>query len=137
MPTVYPPKISTFLIADAIRREVHGKITIIGAFAGGQILLAPGSTFPAALPLAFFTAFTEGEGNFKARLRIFDPNNNRLGNEVEIGSVTKLPDQPMQLMVNFNVLPFPMSGTYKIEVSLDDRVYTEHISISISPKPFT
>jgi hypothetical protein len=32
----YPDRLDIFLVADALRQEVGGKVTILGAYAGGR-----------------------------------------------------------------------------------------------------
>jgi hypothetical protein len=137
MAKVYPTKIDLFLAAESLRQELGGKITIIGAFAGGHILLASGTSFPAHMPLGILIAFYEGEGNFKARLRMSDAHGKQLGQDVEIGSIEKFAEQPMQLMVNFGIFELTGIGKYKIDAFLDDRAYTDYLTISVSDKPFT
>lgn len=135
MPKVYPTKISVFLIADAIRNEVGGKTTIMGAFAGGQVIFPTGAQFPAAIPLAVFAVFNDGEGTFTARLLISHEADKTIAGDVSWGDVAKMPDQPMQMMANFNLFVFPALGEYKAEILLDDHSYTEHISIRIGDQP--
>jgi hypothetical protein len=137
MANVYPPKIDTFLIADAVRQEASKKATIIGAFAGGQIFVSPGSTFPVAFPMAIYAVFSEGEGTFKGGLNILDPNNNPLGPDIAVGEVTKTAEQPLQMILNFTLFPFPKAGVYTTKISLDDHVYLEKFSIAVSPVPIT
>jgi len=41
----------------------------------------------------------------------------------------------MQLMVNFGIFPLPSTGTYNVEMFLDDRVYRDQVYVSLSDKP--
>jgi hypothetical protein len=131
---VYPKKDALFLIADSLVPNATGKTTIIGAFAAGQILLTPGASFPASIPFAVYMVFQDGEGTFKTNIRIVGPDNTSLIGDVAVGDTLKLAGQPFQLNVNFNLFQFPREGTYKVEVLLDDHVYSNNISIRISEK---
>jgi hypothetical protein len=132
---VYPKKDSIFLIADSIVPSATGKTTIIGAYAAGEILLAPGSSFPATIPLGVYMVFQDGEGSFKAKIRILEPDDKSIIGDVLIGDALKLAGQPLQLNVNINLFQFGRAGTYKVQVLLDDHVYSNEISIRVSEKP--
>jgi hypothetical protein len=136
MAKVYPDKIDIFLAADAIRQEIGGKITIMGAFVGNQILLAPDTPLPAHMPLAILAAFYGGEGDFETKLRIKEPSGAESG-ELVTGRLNKVANQAMQVMVNFGLFGIVSLGKYKIDVILDDHVYTEYLTVGMSDKPFT
>lgn len=135
MPKVYPSETDTFLVAEALRQEMGNKITIMGAFAAGNILLPPEAKFPAAISLAFYTVFRDGEGVFQAKLRITDPNGKLITPNLPMGNTTKLASQPMQVSMNFGMFPLAMPGKYKIEIMLDDHIYEKSMSITVSDKP--
>src|SRR4051812_22136847 len=116
MPKVYPPKVDLFLIADALRQEVGGKVTIMGAFSGGRIVFGPDTIFPVGLPLAFFAAFQEGEGTFKLSVSVKDPAGQELLPKADLNETTKTTGDTLQLMVNFNVFVFPAVGKYQVEL---------------------
>ena len=132
---VYPKKESLFLIADQIVPNATGKATIIGAFAAGQILLSPGASFPATLPLGVYMVFQDGEGTFKSKIRIIGPDDKSILGDVLIGDTMKLAGQPLQVNVNINLFQFSREGTYKVEILLDDHVYSNNISIRVSETP--
>ncbi|MGO9173568.1 MAG: DUF6941 family protein [Rhodomicrobium sp.] len=134
MPSKYPDKASIFLAADAVRQEVGGKVTLMGIFADGRIVLPAGTTFPAALPLAFFISFSDGEGVFATRLKVTDPNGRQLA-DAQVGNATKNPDQPMQVIINFNPFIVPSVGQYTVTLFLDKSVYHNYISVSLANSP--
>ncbi len=124
-----PSGIYNFLVADNVRQESTGKVTIIGAFSAGQIILTGKPVFPVSLPLAFFVVFKDGEGIFDAKIRITDPNQKTIGDAISLGLLTKNPQQAMQLLINFPMIPLIGEGEYKVEIMLDDRVYTEEFVV--------
>jgi hypothetical protein len=136
MAKVYPSKLDLFLASDALRQEVGGKVTIMGAFAGGQIQLAPNTPLPAHMPLAILAAFYDGEGDFETKLRIKNPSGEDTG-ELGTGRITKQPSQAMQIMVNFGIFGIQSLGKYRVDVILDDHIYTEYLTFSLSDKSFT
>ena len=136
MANTYPEKIDLFLVAESLRQERGGKITILGAFSGGRVLLSKGGTFPVALPIAFLIAFNVGKGHFKTRIRITDPNGEPVVEDLPTGDIDKAPEQTMQLMVNFGVFEFSMPGRYRVDSFLDDRVYTEYLNVGVGYQTF-
>jgi hypothetical protein len=132
---VYPKKELLFLIADSIVSSATGKATIIGAYAAGEILLTPGASFPATVQLGVYMIFQDGEGEFKVTIRVLDPDNKSIIGDVPVGDALKLAGQPLQLNVNINLFQFPREGAYKVEILLDDHVYSNNISIRVSEKP--
>lgn len=132
MSKVYPEKIDIFMAADALRQERGGKITILGAFAGGHVLISKDATFPFVMPIAFLIGFYNGEGSFDAKIRISDPSGKPVSPDLSIGRIEKTPEQSMQLMVNFGVFEFPVAGKYRVDAFLDDRMYTDYLTVSLS-----
>ena len=134
MPGNLPSQV-LFLIAELLRPDLGNKINIMGAFAAGQILVNPGTAFPVFLPFAIYSVFDGGDGKFKVRVRISEQNGNPIIDSADLPDAEKLPEAPMQMMINFNVLRFPSPGRYKVEIFLDNHVYANDISIRISDKP--
>ncbi len=137
MAKVYPDKIDIFLAADALRQERGGKITIMGAFAGGLVMVSKEATFPLLMPIAFLIGFYSGEGHFEWKLRISNPAGDIIAPDWPTGALDKLPGQPMQIMVNFGIFEFASVGKYRIDTFLDDRIYTDYLTVGVSDQPFT
>ena len=127
-----PSEIHFFLLADAIRQELGGKLTIIGAYSGGGIVFAKNQTFPAAMPLSILVIFKDGEGTFQGKLRVLDPLNKPAIPEFPLGQVSKVANQVMQLALNFPAFQFPSAGTFKVQIELDGHVYDESFSITLA-----
>jgi hypothetical protein len=136
MAKIYPSKLNLFLAAEALRQEMGGKITIMGAFAGGQIVLPAKTPLPAHMSLAILAAFYDGEGDFETKLRITDPSGEETP-ELPTGRISKISGQAMQVAVNFGLFAVGALGRYKIDILLDDHLYTDYLSVSMSDQPFT
>jgi hypothetical protein len=72
MPGNRPSQI-LFLVAELLRPDLGNKVSIMGAFAAGQVLVNPGTAFPIFLPFAIYSVFDGGDGTFQVRVRISDP----------------------------------------------------------------
>lgn len=130
MPKTFPSKIHTFLVADAVRAEANGKATILGAMSGGRIIIQGDPKFPIAVPLAFFVAFTDGEGDFAISIRVIDPAGTPMSADLSIGQLKKTPEQSLQLLINFPLIPFITEGRFKVQILLDDHVYEDGFSVA-------
>src|SRR3990170_6853318 len=93
MPKMLPKRIH-FLIADAIREETGGKLTVMGLYAGNDIRLQgplpteiPDGMKGIAIPsLAILAIITDGHGEFRTQFYLYDPNDKLLGQ----GAASKL-----------------------------------------------
>lgn len=119
-----PTTLKQFIVAEFVRNELGGKVTIIGAYAGGHILLSPSTTFPANFPLAFYGVFEDGVGEFDVKLQILSPDDEVQVDGI-IGKAIKKPDQALTLA--FSIAPFrPNSfGEYRFKIMLDDKAFFE------------
>ena len=127
----FPSKIYNFIVADAVREEANKKVTVLGAMAGGNILVQGTVVFPVNIPLAFLVTFTDGMGEFETKFRVVDPNGKIMGQEFSLGKIIKNPDQAMQLIVNFNNIPIIKPGRFQVRVMLDDHVYDESFAVGV------
>lgn len=117
-----PSRADLFLIAESLRQEQYGRISILGSYALGQILINPDQALPVALPLAIHALFREGEGKFKQRLRILTPSGKEMFS-INLPDVEKKPEESLAFGVNFAVMSLPEIGPYKVEIILDDKPF--------------
>jgi|SRR5271165_260057 len=134
MANTYPKDVTVFLAADAIRQEMGGKVSLLGVFANGSIVLPQEAKFPAGLPLAFYFAFADGEGKFSPALRIIDPSGKQV-TDLKMADTVKKYNESMQFVINFGVFLIPMVGKYQVDLMLDGRVYVNSITISVANNP--
>lgn len=99
-------------------------------------MVEAGTEFPLMLPLAFLFVFETGEGEFDSKVRITDPKGN-VGEPLSTGRVAKPVGQPAQIMVNFGAMLIHATGTFKIELILDDHNYASHFTVNFAQRPIT
>jgi hypothetical protein len=122
------------IVADAIRQEAGGKVSLLGVFADGRIVVSVGSSLPLVLPLAFYFLFTDGEGSFDGKLRVLSPTSKVLF-DLSLGKQTKHKGQPMTTSVALMGLSLPEWGDYQAILTLDDRRYVRGFSLAAGLPP--
>jgi len=131
----YPSDETTKLvIADDVRQEQGGKVTILGIYSGSVInvsLTMPSinsiNLAPALPSLAFLWWFADGEGHFNMTASVTDPNGTIMFN-LPNTNVQKNPDGDMNIMMK--VAPFPLiAGEYKCSITLDQQEYRRSFKI--------
>lgn len=108
----------TFLLSEDAREEVNKKISILGLFAGAEMIVYAREGAPMLIPsLSFFFSFTRGEGSFGAHVTVTDPNAVTFIDH-DVGQVQKPPGAAaMNVMVR--VSPFkPVVGTNRVVLRL-------------------
>lgn len=129
MPKVLPKQLR-FLLADSIREELGGKLTVIGLYTGGEVILqgampedVPDGFEGIALPgLSILAVFEDGEGEFQVQFQVYDPSKRPLGKSAPT-TVVKAKNATQNLI--FPIMPFPVPrlGRYRFELRLDNRKY--------------
>jgi hypothetical protein len=130
MTKVAPSKLAFVIVAENIRQELGGKVTIIGAFLGGRIVLPKDAVFPATMALGFYALFDDGDGEFNTKVRLFNPDSDQMGPDIDLGKSTKFPNQSLGIIVNFPIFQVVKAGRYSIEIYLDDHVYKDGFAVS-------
>lgn len=119
-----------FLICDDVRPEPGNKASYLGVLGSDRAVLnvPPGDN--AVLPgLAFIFTFVDGEGTFKLKLGVIDPEGkNRMPEVGEGADLSKVPNVISTMI--FKIAPFQATeGEYKVFVELDATRYERHFSI--------
>jgi hypothetical protein len=129
MLTVLPRQIH-FLLADSVREELGGKLTVIGLYTGGEVILQ--GAMPADVPkgyermalpgLTILAVCEDGEGQFQLEFELYDPSDRPLGKSAPT-QVVKAKNAPQNLI--FPLVPFlvPRFGRYRFELRLNNRKY--------------
>lgn len=130
-----PSGIKTFVVAENVRTEAHGKGTILGVFAGGIIVVPKTSIFPVNFPLAFYVVFSDGEGVFDTKLDLSDPTGKPLGTTFPMGLQTMEPTKSLQLLINFPLISLPVAGRYEVAITLDNRKYRDSFTVRTGDAP--
>ena len=136
-----PTKIQ-FLLADAVRQEALGKLSLLGLYSGDVILLT--GPLPKTLPegqqalaipsLAILATIMDGHGTFPTTGRLIDPNNKTFA-AGPVQPVTKTNSGPFNYILP--MVPFPVTafGTYRFELTIKGKKYTYRFVVRhIDPK---
>ncbi len=130
------------LVAEDIRQEVFGKVTLVGLMPGEQFLVSgkPDANAPAGVAFAiaslgFLFVITGGEGKFKARVKVIAPDKKRTT------IVNTLMDRPVEKIAGRTAIfgttakPFvcPSFGTYTVQMELDKAKFAFPMKIEQGP----
>lgn len=126
-----------FLVCDDFRQENGGKTTLLGVY--GNTLVAEkgkenGNEEEFAIPsLAFYTAFSDGEGEFTASIQVKGPDGTLLLPPDTKQIVSKKSDGWLTLA--FKMMPFRITpGTHTLVIYLDDKEYARDFYVQLSDK---
>ena len=116
-----------FILAEDLRQEAPGKLSIFGFMAGDQILVGgdPPKEFPGAafiLPsLAFLFVISAGEGNFGGRLRVIAPDRKTVVFDAPFQAPLEK-KKGVSAIFGTGARPFlgPSYGTYTAEFTLQE-----------------
>jgi len=128
MSKIFPTQMDIFIVADSVRQESGGKVSLLGVFAGGRIVIGSNQRLPAPIPLAFYCLFSSGEGEFAAKAKIHTPSKGEIG-PFDLPGVTKIPNQSITMLLNFPIIVLPDLGKYVLEIFLDDKSYKDEFSL--------
>ena len=130
------------LIAEDLRQEVHGKVTLVGLMPGEQFLItgkpdanAPPNVAFAIASLGFLIVITGGEGKFKARVKVIAPGKKKT-TMIDVSM-----DKPIEKIAGRTAIfgtsakPFvgPAFGTYTVQVELDKAKFAFPMKIEQGP----
>jgi hypothetical protein len=116
-----------FIIADDIREEQGGKFTAVGMFTSGIKLLQPAPNAVLA-SIAFLWIVSDGDGSWHATVTVKDPNRKEMLKK-EVGNVTKLPGQVMNILIRLLTFPVGLLGTYEVTLDLDGTAFTRTFTV--------
>jgi Family of unknown function (DUF6941) len=117
-----------FLVCDAVRQTPEGKLDIAGYFPTGEVKLDPAAQLPVSLNLTFVFILKDGDGHFRATLRIVDP----LGKELhrfELPEINKVAGLSHAMMLPVAQIPIAHSGNYVVSVEIDGQPYRRTVRI--------
>lgn len=124
------PKRVNFLLADQIREEAGGKLTIIGLYANDEIILL--GDLPEELPiglqglalpaLSILVQLKDGIGNYNGEAQVIDPNGKPLIIPAKL-TISLKENVWSNLIVPFVPFPLPKFGLYTFELKLDNKKY--------------
>lgn len=108
-----------FFVADDIREEQGTKkLTVLGLFAGGDILFPKDTTPGFVIPkLAFFVRFKDGDGKWSIEWEIRAPDNSVVGHSNATFELKKDPHK-IHLLILTSTIKVPLFGIFKLVVKL-------------------
>jgi hypothetical protein len=118
-----------FILCESVRPEERGKITLIGAFIDGIILVPPSTTTVTLTSLGLLFAFKDGEGTFSTEVSIFSPSNNPILNKAKLADSVKKSGFGLNVVVN--IAPFHTNefGPFRVSIYLDNQKYERTFEI--------
>jgi Family of unknown function (DUF6941) len=117
-----------FLVCDAVRQGVDGKLDIAGYYPTGEARVDPTAKLPATLDLTFVFILKDGDGRFRGVMRIVDP----LGREVlrfELPEIVKVAGAGHAMMLPIKKIPVASSGNFAVSIELDGQKYQRSVRI--------
>jgi hypothetical protein len=124
-----PPTLSEFLVCDDIRQEVGNKVSLIGVYAGGSVVLSAGTTAPQLIPsLCFFARFTNGDGQYTVLTSLIDPSGNAV-HKAPIQNVTLTPAAAYVVIIQVYGLQYSR-GRYTVKVEFDSQTYSRTFDVT-------
>jgi hypothetical protein len=131
------PTDTRFVLCEDVRQEENGKVTLVGVFAGDDVVLPANSTPGGALPsLAIFTIFGDGKGEFPLNATLQGPSGELSTHQYRANTLTVL--EGVNSVVVYKWVPFRISefGTYIFTIELGEGKYPYRFNvITAAPAP--
>lgn len=130
MANVYPKDIQ-FLLADHVRQEEGGKLSLLGFYSGDAVLLKgplpeeiPDGLEGIALPgLTIVAVVRDGHGVFNSVIHLYGPNGKELGEGLRGQKLDKGKEGTANLLVSIQPFPIPGFGIYRVLLELGTHKY--------------
>jgi hypothetical protein len=117
-----------FLVCDAVRQDADGKLILAGFYPTAEVKLDPTARLPVALNLTFVFVLKDGDGQFRATLRVADP----LGNELhryDTPEFRKVAGQGHVMMMGVERIPITKSGNLAVSLEIGDQQYRRSVRV--------
>jgi hypothetical protein len=121
-----------FLLAETVRQEVGGKLTIIGFYPGNQLLI-PKGTKQTVTPLAFIFLVLEGEGTFPSSISLVSPSGKAMFQDEKMPDTVKIPKQPLSVLVGVQPFVTDEIGKFDVTLRLGDASYRRSFTVDFAP----
>jgi hypothetical protein len=121
-----------FLLAESVRQEAGGKLTIIGLYPANQLLIAKG-TKQLVTSLAFGFIVLDGDGTFSTVISLVAPSGKTIFKEELLPNSVKLPGQPLTLVVAVQPFVTDETGKFDIALRLDNATYRRSFTVDFAP----
>ncbi len=112
-----------FIPCENVRQELGGRLTLIGAAPGGELILPAAASVTNLVSLAFLFVFRDGEGTFSTSFSLFAPSGQALVDKFKLSDTIKKPNEPFNLIVHIAPFQTTESGQFRAVAKLDNRDY--------------
>jgi hypothetical protein len=127
--TVFPAdNLVTLIVCETIREEKAGKLSLLGVFPGGKLIVGLDVTV-ITLPMSFVFFVNDGEGAFKSSVSLKAPDGVVILDGKDLSDTQKNPDASAVVMVMLVPFQTDQIGTFTVSLHLDDRIYERSFSI--------
>jgi hypothetical protein len=116
------------LLCDAVRQTAEGKLDIAGYFPVHQVKVAANAQLPVGINLTIVFVVKDGEGRFKAALRLLDPAERELHRQ-QLDEFTKDAVAPHVVMLTLNRIPVEQWGNFTFVLEIDGQEYRRPVQI--------
>jgi hypothetical protein len=122
----------TFLLCESIRQEANNKLTLIGLFTGGDVLVPVNATLITLPTFGLLFIFKDGEGTFSIHASIFSPTNKLLLARAKLEDSKKDKDGPMVIALMMTPFVTDEIGQFRVEIELDSEKYERTFEVKKS-----
>lgn len=129
-----------FLLAEEIRPEVEGKLSVLGLFAGNTVLVgappveAPMNAAAAIERLAILAVVSSTKpGKHKFSGRIFDPENNLYKPDAKFGEADIPEGYSHSIIIELKPFVIKTFGTYRLEFFVDGEPHKFEFQVRAKP----
>ena len=125
----YPNNIDFIMADDVIEEKNTNKLTIIGYYAGDNILFEKGEKPGKALgQLSILAKFKDGSGDYNTCFKLLSPSDKELFNKEE----KKTKKENESIVMGLKISPFKIDefGEFKYILKLDNEEYIYRFTIS-------
>jgi hypothetical protein len=133
MPTAPSDESMTFLIAEGVRPETGGKLTIVGFYGGGNILVPEETEETNLASLALIFIFKDGEGRFATHLTINAPSGNPIA-ELNMRDTVIQEGKTHTIVAQLTPFTAREYGRYEVLLRLNEHRYSRSFSLNRSPE---
>jgi hypothetical protein len=116
------------LISEDARLEVGNKVTIIGWYVGGNIVIPKSDTQLILQSLALIFLIRSGDGDFHLSTKITDPSGSIVIETTPLTLLIRMGASSAQLL---RLVPFtPIIGSYTVDLRINERVYHSEFAVT-------
>ena len=121
-----------FLLAESVRQELGGKLTIIGLYPGNQITI-PKGTKQLVTSIAFAFIVLDGDGTFSTTFSLRAPSGKVIFKDDFLQRSVKNPGEPLIVLIAVQPFVTDETGKFDISLHLDSATYPRSFTVDFAP----